>query len=109
MARTAWIPFLDGSPASADTGAFGGSLGYTCANNNNDSTIRGDGTVRGYDGLVGGYIGLGIDEYGNFLNPGDNTATNQTPARLHHMAGKGIKTFGWLKANFRRGCIQPRG
>src|SRR5271169_1369761 len=68
---------MDGSLPPYDTGAFGGSLGYTCTNEtfNNDPTKRADGTVRGYDGLVGGYIGLGIDEYGNFLNPGDNTAT----------------------------------
>ncbi len=54
--------------ASSAVGDFGGSLAYTCSNVNNDPT-------NGYDGLVGGYIGLGIDEYGNFLNPGDNTST----------------------------------
>ena len=61
--------------AYSGVGAFGGSLGYTCSNANNDPTLRPDGTPRGYDGLVGAYIGLGIDEYGNFLNPGDNTAS----------------------------------
>ena len=58
-------------------GAWGGSLGYSCSNTNPP-----------YNGLIGGYIGLGIDEYGNFLNgttntlgesgttaSGDNTAT----------------------------------
>jgi type IV pilus assembly protein PilY1 len=43
-------------------GAWGGSLAYTCSNANPP-----------YDGLVGAYIGLGIDEYGNFLNGADNT------------------------------------
>jgi type IV pilus assembly protein PilY1 len=38
-------------------GAYGGSLGYTCSNANPP-----------FDGLDGGYIGLGIDEFGNFLN-----------------------------------------
>ena len=38
-------------------GAWGGSLAYTCSNTNTP-----------YDGLVGAYLGLGIDEYGNFLN-----------------------------------------
>src|ERR1700736_2084878 len=38
-------------------GSWGGSLGYTCSNSNPP-----------FDGLVGAYIGLGIDEYGNFLN-----------------------------------------
>ena len=66
---------MDGSYQPYDTGAFGGSLGYTCSNVNNDPTLRADGTPRQYDGLRGGYIGLGIDEYGNFLNAGDNTVT----------------------------------
>jgi type IV pilus assembly protein PilY1 len=61
---------------TADLGAFGGSLAYTCSNNNNDPTLRANGQPRGYDGLIGGYIGLGIDEYGNFLNAGDNTSTS---------------------------------
>jgi len=43
-------------------GSWGGSLAYTCSNANNP-----------YDGLVGAYIGLGIDEYGNFLNGTTNT------------------------------------
>ena len=43
-------------------GAWGGSLGYTCSNANPP-----------FNGLNGGYIGLGIDEYGNFLNGTTNT------------------------------------
>jgi type IV pilus assembly protein PilY1 len=94
---------MDGSLPPYDTGAFGGSLGYSCTNQigNNDATIRADGTVRGFDGLVGGYIGLGIDEYGNFLNPGDNTATGPgyLPGRIG-LRGKGSISFGWLNANY---------
>ena len=45
-------------------GASGGSLGYSCAN----STNKGE-------GIRGGYLGLGIDEWGNFLNKQDNTNT----------------------------------
>ena len=45
-------------------GAFGGSLGYSCSNSNSP-----------HDGMAGGYIGLGMDEFGNFLNSGDNTVT----------------------------------
>ena len=53
---------LDGtiSPSSSiynGIGSNGGSLGYSCSNANTP-----------FDGLVGGYLGLGIDEYGNFLN-----------------------------------------
>ncbi len=43
-------------------GAWGGSLAYTCSNTNTP-----------YDGLVGAYLGLGIDEFGNFLNGTTNT------------------------------------
>jgi type IV pilus assembly protein PilY1 len=43
-------------------GAIGGSLGYTCSNTNPLA-----------DGLIGAYLGLGIDEYGNFLNGTNNT------------------------------------
>lgn len=67
--------FLTDASNPYDMGAFGGSLGYTCSNVNNDGTLRADGTPRQFDGLRRGYIGLGIDEYGNFLNQGDNTAT----------------------------------
>lgn len=69
---------LDGSVSAPysgkfDVGAFGGSLGYTCSNANNDSKTHPDGTTRHYDGLTGAYLGLGIDEYGNFLNGVSNT------------------------------------
>src|SRR5580698_1364393 len=75
---------MDGAYPPYDTGAFGGSLGYTCSNVNNDGTVRSDGSVRGYDGLAHAYLGLGIDEFGNFLNNGDNTATGAT-----NLAGAG--------------------
>ena len=92
---------MNGSYAPYDTGAFGGSLGYTCSNSNNDGKTRADGTVRGYDGLAGGYLGLGIDEYGNFLNQGDNTATgfNYVPGRIG-LRGAGSVSFGWLNTNY---------
>ena len=36
-------------------------MGYTCSNTNNSAN-------QGYAGMIGGYIGFGIDEFGNFLN-----------------------------------------
>lgn len=45
-------------------GSWGGSLGYSCSNSNNY-----------YVGMTDAYLGLGMDEYGNFLNNSDNTAT----------------------------------
>lgn len=46
------------------TGAFGGSLGYDCSNKN-----------KPFNGMTGGYLGLGIDEFGNFVNSSDNSQT----------------------------------
>lgn len=45
---------FDGSQTFA-AGAFGGSLGYA--------------QKTGIDGLAGGYIGLGLDDWGNYSNP----------------------------------------
>ncbi|HEY2779391.1 MAG TPA: PilC/PilY family type IV pilus protein [Steroidobacteraceae bacterium] len=69
--------FLQDGTQAPGLGAFGGSLAYSCANNNVP-----------YDGLTGAYLGLGIDEYGNFLNGtnlvvgygGTNTATGDNSA-----------------------------
>jgi type IV pilus assembly protein PilY1 len=69
--------FLQDGSRNPGFGAFGGSLAYSCANNNVP-----------YDGLTGAYLGLGIDEYGNFLNgtnlvvgyTGTNTATGDNAA-----------------------------
>ncbi|MBS0377026.1 MAG: pilus assembly protein PilY [Proteobacteria bacterium] len=52
-------------------GAWGGSLGYSCSNSNSP-----------YNGLNGGYLGLGIDEYGNFLNGTANTL-NETGTTIN--------------------------
>jgi type IV pilus assembly protein PilY1 len=49
--------FLQDGSQTAGLGAWGGSLAYSCSNGNTP-----------YDGLAGAYLGLGIDEYGNFLN-----------------------------------------
>ena len=51
----------DASVTTVTLGDWGGSLGYTCSNQNNSA-------AQGYDGMIGAYIGLGIDEFGNFLN-----------------------------------------
>ncbi|MFZ0549996.1 MAG: PilC/PilY family type IV pilus protein [Steroidobacteraceae bacterium] len=84
-------------------GSWGGSLGYSCSNTNSP-----------YNGLVGGYIGLGIDEYGNFLNGtqntlgvanpqnmGDNTASGggQWANRIG-LRGAGNVSWNWLNANY---------
>jgi type IV pilus assembly protein PilY1 len=74
---------------AATVGALGGSLGYSCSN--------GNGT---YDGVVFGYLGVGIDEFGNFANPGDNTDTgpgsNGTATGPNFLAGRiGVRGYGY--------------
>jgi len=101
--------FLMDARQAPNLGAFGGSLGYTCSNTNNDQTLYPDGTPRGYDGLVGGYMAVGIDEFGNFLNGsnpatgynGDNTASGYgyQPGRIG-MRGGGNVAWRWLNANY---------
>jgi Tfp pilus tip-associated adhesin PilY1 len=81
------------TPGSGLLGSWGGSLGYTCSNQNPP-----------YTGQVGAYVGLGIDEYGNFLNGGtngsggynDNTAT-------------GVAANGWGSGNYQWNRIGLRG
>ena len=64
--------FLSDGSADPSVGALGGSLGYSCSNVN--------GT---FDGVVKAYIGIGIDEYGNFSNHTDNTSTGDAVPGLH--------------------------
>jgi type IV pilus assembly protein PilY1 len=92
---------MDGSKPPG-IGAWGGSLAYSCSNSNTP-----------HDGLIGGYLGLGIDEFGNFLNgsalmpgytgpnsaTGDNTALGYGyfPGRIG-MRGAGSIAFSALNA-----------
>jgi type IV pilus assembly protein PilY1 len=94
--------FLMNGASPPGIGAFGGSLAYTCSNSNTP-----------HDGLVGGYIGLGIDEFGNYLNgsnlmpgytgpnvaTGDNTALGYgyQPGRIG-LRGAGSIAFSALNA-----------
>jgi type IV pilus assembly protein PilY1 len=75
-------------------GATGGSLAYTCSNTNGP----GSGSGVTYDGLTSGYLGLGIDEYGNFLNQGDNTAAGYgfQPGRI---GLRGAGAISWPALN----------
>ena len=85
-------------------GAFGGSLGYSCS--------AGKGA-----GLTGAYLGLGMDEYGNFLNSGDNSNTGiasqtsgtqggntfgsgQVQSNRIGLRGAGNVSWYWLNANY---------
>lgn len=53
----------DGTAAQpTTTGGSGGAMGYDCSNTNDPL----------FNGMANAYIGLGIDEWGNYLNTGDN-------------------------------------
>jgi type IV pilus assembly protein PilY1 len=93
---------------SFDVGAFGGSLGYTCTDELGNDDINdhpGGTTVRAFDGVYAGYLGLGIDEYGNFLNgtgsSPDNTATGpgQYAERIG-LRGSGSVNWTWLSSTY---------
>jgi type IV pilus assembly protein PilY1 len=93
---------IDGSlvsqapPVLPNIGSEGGSLAYTCSNPGN---IGGHPII---DGVVGGYLGLGIDEYGNFLNgPSDSTATGfgYQGDRIG-LRGAGNVAWSYLNANY---------
>lgn len=87
MDGTQPVTFSDGT---GNYGSWGGSLGYTCSNSNSP-----------YNGLVGAYLGLGIDEYGNFLNPGDNTASGPgLYANRIGLRGAGNVSWYWLNTNY---------
>ncbi|MHA6908669.1 pilus assembly protein [Ralstonia pseudosolanacearum] len=82
--------FLADGSKSATVGALGGSLGYSCSNVNST-----------YDGVLGGYIGLGIDEFGNFSNSGDNTSsgTGFKASRIS-LRGAGSTNWSYLNATY---------
>jgi type IV pilus assembly protein PilY1 len=93
---------------SFDVGAFGGSLGYTCTDELGNDDINdhpGATTARAFDGVYAGYLGLGIDEYGNFLNgtgsSPDNTATGpgQYAERIG-LRGSGSVNWTWLSSTY---------
>ena len=54
--------FLADASKTFAVGAYGGSLGYA------QKTVAGGGGAD-INGMNGGYIGLGIDEFGNYANP----------------------------------------
>lgn len=78
------------SPVAPTVGALGGSLGYSCSNGN-----------ATYDGVVGGYLGIGMDEFGNFASVSDNTSSGpgQTAGAIT-VRGAGHTAWSWLNANY---------
>jgi len=97
--------FLADASVPQNLGSTGGSFGYDCNNQN------------ALDGMVGAYLGLGIDEYGNFMNGfayapgytgpnsflpiGDNArwGYGYMPNRIG-IRGYGNVAYSWLNANY---------
>ncbi|WP_157135582.1 DUF4347 domain-containing protein, partial [Kamptonema sp. PCC 6506] len=82
---------IDGSANPTAAGAYAGSLGY--AQNKNPDPI----TNLPTPGIVGGYLGVGFDEFGNFSNPnsgernGGFGATNDPIPNSIAVRGRGEK------------------
>ncbi len=88
--------FLADASKTFSVGAFGGSLGYA------QKTAAGGATD--INGMNGGYIGLGIDEFGNFANNSEgriggsdtNTATATPDAVSVRGPGDGLTGYDYL-------------
>ncbi len=84
--------------SSTNLGSWGGSLAYSCSNTNSN-----------YTGLTGGYLGLGIDEYGNFLNSSDNTATGILNTNSSNVLTNGSNTWQGGSNTYQPNRIGLRG
>lgn len=106
------LPYVGGHITDTTTsslGSAGGSLGFTCSNLKDSN----------YNGLTGGYLGLGIDEFGNFTNGGpqyfsDATATRwdaSTPANPGRSANtislRGAGNVSWYYLSNRYPSLYP--
>ncbi|MER5641244.1 hypothetical protein ABT095_30400 [Kitasatospora sp. NPDC002227] len=87
--------FLADGSAAQGTGALGGALGYACS---------GSSTTCSTNGVPGAYLGVGLDEFGNFSssaigNGGPGAAANNIVLR-----GGGNRTTGY---RFGKGVASP--
>lgn len=110
--------FLADGSASTGTGATGGALGYACAGNALRCTSN---------GVPGGFLGIGIDEFGNFSANSTGASGPGTQANKIVLRGGGNGTSGYRfgtsangpggtvetgsRTNFRtvRVTVQPQG
>lgn len=87
----------DGSVGADRPGAFGGSLGYA------QKATDFDATVPDIPGVPGGYIGVGLDEFGNYGNDREargHGCTRRTDRDIHPnhvgLRGAGVAGTGWM-------------
>jgi autotransporter-associated beta strand protein len=84
--------FLADASKTFGVGAYGGSLGYA------QKTAAGGGGAD-ISGMNGGYIGVGIDEFGNFANPTEGRigGTGSTPNAVSVRGpGQGLTGYNYL-------------
>jgi len=73
---------LSDASITPQPGSFGGALGYAQRNN-------------GTQGFAGGWIGIGLDEYGNFSNPSEGKVKGPG-ARAQSVAIRGSASSGYM-------------
>src|ERR1019366_8955737 len=84
--------FLADASKTFGVGAYGGSLGYA------QKTLAGGGGAD-INGMNGGYIGVGIDEFGNFSNPTEGRigGTGSVPNAIAVRGpGQGLTGYNYL-------------
>ncbi|WP_061010742.1 DUF6701 domain-containing protein [Vibrio sp. CUB2] len=94
------------------TGAFGGPLGYGMKLRKNHSHE----VSQDVEGFAGGWLGIGIDEYGNFYREGgENLARNGIPnnvgirgAGLKDSDGKWLRGYKYIKGQQFNGDLDNR-
>ncbi|MGC5223377.1 DUF7507 domain-containing protein [Micromonospora sp. DT81.3] len=99
---------VDGSTSLTQTGGLGGSLGYAQRN--------------GEPGVNGGYLGVGLDAFGNFFDDGENrgancpagqrSPTNASGAIAPNVItlrgpGAGLSGYCWLDATVPKPITNP--
>ena len=85
----------------ASLGSTGGALSYACSHN---------GSSEDYEGIIGGYLGIGIDEFGNFSNP--TIIASDGPGRIPNsitVRGPGSITYDSLTQRFLAQNYYPAG
>ncbi|MFE0055631.1 hypothetical protein [Streptomyces sp. NPDC059003] len=78
--------FLADGSAATGTGAVGGALGYACAGTASRCTSN---------GVPGAFLGIGIDEFGNFSSPMTGASGPGTQANKIVLRGGGNGTSGY--------------
>jgi autotransporter-associated beta strand protein len=84
--------FLADASKPVSVGAYGGSLGYA-------QKIQTQGGEADMNGMNGGYIGLGIDEFGNYSNPTEGRVggIGSTPDAIAVRGpGQGLTGYNYL-------------